>query len=275
MGTNQKSSITKTTFIVPAMDCPSEEQMIRMSLGSLSIRTMEFDISNRKLVICHSEEPNAVLDKLVPLGFGAKIESNQVLEDFEIKPIQLDPDKDAQERKVLIWLLALNGLMFFVEIVVGWIAQSAGLIADALDMFADAAVYIVALYAVGKAAQHKLKAAKLAGVVELFLAALALWRTGYQIYIGAMPEANAMIWVSLLALVVNVTCLYLIYKRKNDGAHMRASFIFSANDVLANLGVIVAGVLVAWLNNPTPDWIIGLAIGFLVLSGAIRILRLK
>lgn len=90
-----------------------------------------------------------------------------------------------------------------------------------------------------------------------------------------MPEANAMIWVSLLALVVNVTCLYLISKRKNDGAHMRASFIFSANDVLANLGVIVAGVLVAWLNNPTPDWIIGIAISFLLLSGAIRILRLK
>jgi Co/Zn/Cd efflux system component len=275
MSTHQDKIITETTFLVPAMDCPSEEQMIRMSLGSLSIRTMEFDIPNRTLVICHSEEPNVVLDKLVPLGFGAKIEGNQVLEDFEIKPIQLDPDKDAQERKVLIWLLALNGLMFFVEIVVGWIAQSVGLIADALDMFADAAVYIVALYAVGKAAQHKLKAAKLAGVVELFLAALALWRTGYQIYIGAMPEANAMIWISLLALAVNVTCLYLISKRKNDGVHMRASYIFSANDVLANLGVIVAGMLVAWLNNPYPDWIIGLVIGFLVLSGAIRILRLK
>lgn len=119
--------------------------MIRMSLVSLSIHTIDFDIPNRKLVISHSEEPNVVLDKLVPLGFGAKIESNQVLKDFEIKPIQLDPDEDAQERKVLIWLLALNGLMFFVEIVVGWIAQSAGLIADALDMFADAAAYIVAL----------------------------------------------------------------------------------------------------------------------------------
>jgi hypothetical protein len=275
MSNHLNPSISKTIFIVPAMDCPSEEQMIRMALGSLSIHTMDFDIPNRKLIICHSEEPNVVLDKLVPLGFGAKIESSQVLEDFEIKPIQLDAAKDAQERKVLIWLLALNGLMFFVEIIAGWIAQSAGLIADALDMFADAAVYVVALYAVGKAAQHKLKAAKLAGVVELLLTTLAFWRTGYQIYIGTMPEPNAMIWISLLALTVNVTCLYLISKRKNDGVHMRASYIFSANDVLANLGVIVAGVLVVWLNSPYPDWVIGLVIGFLVLSGAIRILRLK
>ncbi len=275
MRIHQKSSVTKTTFIVPGMDCPSEEHMIRMAIGSLSMHTMDFDIPNRKLIICHSEEPNIVLDKLLPLGFGAKIESNQALEDFEIRPIQLDAAKDAQERKVLIWLLALNGLMFFVEIIAGWIAQSAGLIADALDMFADAAVYMVALYAVGKAARHKLKAAKLAGVVELLLTALAFWRTGYQIYIGAMPEPNAMIWISLLALAVNVTCLYLISKRKNDGVHMQASYIFSANDVLANLGVIVAGVLVVWLNSPYPDWIIGLVIGFLVLSGAIRILRLK
>ena len=275
MQNRPQSSFTKTTFVIPAMDCPSEEQVIRMAIGSLSIRSMEFDISNRKLVIFHSEEPNAVLDKLVPLGFGAKIDSSQMLDETQLEPIEFDPSKDAQERKVLIWLLALNGLMFFVEMIAGWVAKSAGLIADALDMFADAAVYGVALYAVGKATQYKLSAAKLAGVIELLLAFGAISRTGYQIYMGAQPEANTMIWISVIALAVNVTCLYLISRRKNDGVHMKASFIFSANDVLANLGVIVAGVLVAWFSSPIPDWAIGLLIGFLVFSGAIRILRLK
>jgi len=267
--------IHQTTFTVPAMDCPSEEQMIRMALGSLFIHSMDFDIPNRKIVICHGEEPNTVLDKLVPLGFGAKIDSSYVLDESQGESIQISPDENKQARKVLIWLLALNGLMFFIEIVAGWMAQSAGLIADALDMFADAAVYGVALYAVGKAAHHKITAARLAGIVELFLALGAIWRTGYQIYVGAQPEANTMIWISIMALAVNVTCLFLISKRKNDGVHMRASYIFSANDVLANLGVIVAGILVTWFTSPIPDWIIGLLIGFLVLSGAIRILRLK
>ena len=268
-------SVYQTIFIVPAMDCPSEEQMIRMALDSLSIHSMDFDIPNRKIVICHSEEPNAVLDKLVPLGFGAKIDSTCLLDDSQVESTQISLSKDGEERKVLMWLLVLNGLMFFIEIIAGWLAQSAGLIADALDMFADAAVYGVALYAVGKVAVHKLTAAKLAGIIELFLALGALWRSGYQIYIGAQPEANAMIWISVLALAVNVICLFLVSKRKNDGVHMRASYIFSANDVLANLGVIVAGILVAWFASPIPDWIIGLLIGFLVLSGAIRILRLK
>ena len=273
MSSKKISAITETTFLVPAMDCPSEEQMIRMALSSLVTHSMSFDIPNRKVVICHSEDPNEVLAKLEPLNFGTSIQSNRSIDSV---PIQAqDKEETARERQVLIWLLALNGAMFFVEIVTGWLAQSAGLIADALDMFADAAVYAVALYAVGKLASHKLKAAKLAGVVELFLAAGAIWRAGYQIYVGAEPEANTMIWISVLALAVNVTCLFLISKRKNDGVHMQASYIFSANDVLANLGVIIAGVLVAWFNSPIPDWTIGLLIGFLVLSGAIRILRLK
>ena len=163
-------SIYQTIFIVPAMDCPSEEQMIRMALGSLSIHSMDFDTPNRTIVICHGEEPNTVLDKLVPLGFGAKIDNSHVLDESQVESIPIGSGEETQERKVLMWLLALNGLMFFIEIVAGWLAQSAGLIADALDMFADAAVYGVALYTVGKAAQNKLGAAKLAGVVELLLA---------------------------------------------------------------------------------------------------------
>ncbi|MBU3566574.1 cation transporter, partial [Polynucleobacter sp. MWH-HuK1] len=238
MSSDQIFTVTETTFFVPAMDCPSEEQMIRMALSSLSTHSMSFDIPNRKLVICHSEDPSEVLAKLESLNFGASIHSSRSVNSV---PTQAqDKEKTAKERQVLIWLLALNGAMFFIEIIAGWLAQSAGLIADALDMFADAAVYGVALYAVGKAASNKLKAAKLAGVVELFLAAGAIWRASYQIYTGAQPEANAMIWISVLALTVNVTCLFLISKRKNDGVHMRASYIFSANDVLANLGVIIA-----------------------------------
>lgn len=275
MSTHQNLSITETTFLVPAMDCPSEEQMIRMALGSLTIHSMSFDIPNRIVVICHFEDPNEVLAKLAPLNLDANIQSNKTIDQSSLETIAFDPSAQSKERQALILLLVLNGAMFFVEMITGWLAQSAGLMADALDMFADAAVYGVALYAVGKVASHKLKAAKLAGVVELFLAAGAFWRTGYQIYIGATPEANTMIWISVLALAVNVACLFLISKRKNDGAHMRASYIFSANDVLANLGVIIAGVLVTWLNSPIPDWIIGLLIGLLVLSGAIRILRLK
>jgi len=76
-------------------------------------------------------------------------------------------------------------------------------------------------------------------------------------------------------LAANISCLVLIYRRRNAGVHMQASYIFSANDVIANFGVIAAGLLVAWLGSPWPDWIIGTVIGLVVLVGALRILRLR
>jgi Co/Zn/Cd efflux system component len=83
-----------------------------------------------------------------------------------------------------------------------------------------------------------------------------------------------MIGVSALALAANVACLLLISQHRHAGVHMTASYIFSANDVIANLGVIAAGLLVSWTGSPWPDWIIGAFIGLVVLIGAVRILRL-
>ena len=84
-----------------------------------------------------------------------------------------------------------------------------------------------------------------------------------------------MVLVSLLALAVNVYCLYRIGQNKNDGVHMKASYIFSANDVIVNLGVIIAGGLVMLTGSNYPDLIIGLVVAMFVLNGARKILSLK
>ena len=84
-----------------------------------------------------------------------------------------------------------------------------------------------------------------------------------------------MIGISLLALAANVTCLLLIARHRHGGAHMKASWIFSTNDVLANLGVIAAGALVALTGSRLPDLLIGAAVALLVFVGAVRILRLR
>ena len=164
--------------------------------------------------------------------------------------------------------------MCIVEITAGWLARSAGLMADGIDMFSDAAVYATALYAVGKAAQYKFRAAKLAGVIQIVLAMGIFIRVSHQVSLGTIPAPDSMIGFSFLALLVNAICLYMVAKHRNDGVHMQASYIFSANDVLTNLGVIGAGFLVAWLSSPYPDWIIGIIIGVVVLTGGIRILKL-
>ena len=172
-------------------------------------------------------------------------------------------------------LLAINGAMFVFELIVGLIAQSTGLIADSLDMFADAAVYGLALYAVGRAAALKMKAAHIAGWLQVVLALGALLEVVRREVVGSEPASMLMMSIGLVALIANVTCLVLIAKKRDRGAHMTASYIFSANDVIANAGVIVAGVLVAWTGSSYPDLVIGAVIALIVLSGARRILNLR
>lgn len=269
-----RSNFRKSTFAVPKMDCPSEENMIRMALGDLSdIRSLSFDLSMREVVIVHRGDADAVLTRLGRLNLGAVLRESVPVSAGQGTAVT--KDEDAAEAGTLRILLAINGLMFVFELVLGLFAQSTGLIADSLDMFADAAVYGLALYAVGKAASMKSRAAHVAGWLQLILAVGALSEVVRRFIFGSEPESTLMMGVGLIALVANVTCLVLISKKRDRGAHMTASYIFSANDVIANLGVIAAGILVAWTQSPYPDLVIGTIIGVIVLNGARRILQLR
>lgn len=180
--------------------------------------------------------------------------------------------KDNQQKTVLYWLLAINATMFVFEIGFGWLSESTALIADSLDMLADAIVYAIALYAVGKSIQHKANAALVSGYFQLGLGVLILMDIARRLYGESEPHSWFMIGVGMVALVANMICLILIRKHNNDEVHMRASWIFSANDVIANLGVVIAGILVMVLEQRRPDIVIGCIISVLILRGAYRIL---
>lgn len=244
--------------------------MIRLRLSDMAVAALEFDLPGRRLVVSHDGEASDILRRLVPLGYGAELVASAPIQTNDAVPVAA-----VREATTLWILLAINAAMFVLETIAGWLGNSAGLLADGADMFADAAVYGVALYAVGRDAKHQLSAARLSGVLQLALALGALREVARRTLAGSYPEAMAMLGVSLLALAANIACLLLISRHRQGGVHMRASYIFSANDVLANLGVIAAGGLVAWTGSPIPDWVIGALIGALVFTGAIRILRLR
>ena len=264
-------------FIVPKMDCPSEERLIRLTLDAVKPSVgLIFDITARKVRIFHDDNLDEITAKLESLNFGAKLETTQKSRSKEVaEAVASAKAIEIKETQILKWLLAINGFMFVVEIVVGWMAQSTGLIADSLDMFADAAVYGLALYAVGHGVKKKLKAAHISGWLQMILALGALSEVARRFLFGSEPVSDLMMGFGLVALIANVTCLMLIFKSRESGAHMKASWIFSANDVIANLGVISAGGLVAWTGARYPDLVIGFIIGVIVLNGARRILQLK
>lgn len=177
------------------------------------------------------------------------------------------------ERRTLLILIAINGVMCLVELAAGWAAQSMGLIADSLDMLADAGVYGLALLAVGSNSLAKARAAAASGVLQLGLAGLVLLEVARKSIHGSEPVSSLMIGVSLVALGANGACLFLLWKHRHGEVHMRASWIFSTTDVQANVGVIAAGVLVLLTGSSVPDLIVGALVCAIVARGGVRILR--
>lgn len=161
--------------------------------------------------------------------------------------------KNARERRVLWIALVLNAVMAVIGGFAGWIAQSTGLLADALDMLSDATAYAIGLVAIGRTTRFKANAALLSGGVLLMLGVGVLVEVGRRVMFGAEPLSGWMIGISLLSLAVNVTVLRMLAPLKSGEVHLRATWLFTRADVVANLGVILAGVLVFWLHSPYPD----------------------
>ncbi len=261
----------KTTFEITKMDCPSEENLIRMKLdGISSIANLDFDIPNRKLTVFHSGEINQIQNSIIKLNLGCKKISTEQTDRNEF-------EENTNQKKLLWSVLFINFTFFITEITTGIISKSMGLIADSLDMLADSFVYGISLFAVGSTLIKKKQIAKLAGYFQITLAIIAFIEVLRRFFgTEKLPNFSTMIIVSTLALIANGICLYILQKSKSkEQAHMRASMIFTSNDVIINIGVIIAGFLVNWLNSNKPDLIIGTIIFILVVQGAIRILKLS
>lgn len=173
----------------------------------------------------------------------------------------------------MLWVaLALNAAMAVVGGITGWIAHSAGLLADALDMLSDATAYAIGLVAIGRTARFKANAAGASGSVLLILGIGVLVEVGRRVIQGAEPLSGWMIATAFLSLIVNLIVMRMLAPLKSGEVHLRATWIFTRADVVANIGVILAGLLVWWFASPYPDFVIGVLIGLYVIKEAIEIL---
>jgi Co/Zn/Cd efflux system component len=262
--------MNKTIFEITKMDCPSEENLIRTKLdGVLEIANLDFDIPNRKLTVYHKGQIDQIEKSIAELHLGEKKISTE-------PSFQTDFVEHSNQKKILWTVLAINFAFFLIEMSSGLISKSMGLVADSLDMLADSFVYGISLLAVGRALIRKKRIARLSGYFQIALAIIGFMEVLRRFFnVESLPDFTTMIVVSVFALIANAICLYLLQKSKSkDEVHMKASMIFTSNDVIINLGVIVAGLMVHWLNSNKPDLIIGTIVFILVIQGALRILKL-
>jgi Co/Zn/Cd efflux system component len=186
-----------------------------------------------------------------------------------------NPEKQAIQRNLLWKVLIINFSFFIIEMSTGLVSKSMGLVADSLDMLADAFVYGISLIAVGGTLLMKKNTAKVAGVLQFVLAIAGFTEVVRRfISIEALPDYRMMILISVFALIGNATCLYLLKKSESQEAHIRATMIFTENDVLINIGVMTAGLLVMLFHSKLPDLVIGTIVFLVVFKASVKIYRL-
>jgi cobalt-zinc-cadmium efflux system protein len=181
-------------------------------------------------------------------------------------------ERDRQQRRTLLVVLALNALLFVGLGVGGLFADSSALLANALDNGSDAIVYLLSFLAVGRALAWKRRTARVSGVMLLVFAAGILADVVRRAFQGAEPFGVTMMAMAAVAAVINLLCLELLRRSRSDDVNMRAAETFSFNDFASNGGILVAGGLVMWLNQPWPDLVVGALVAAIALKGGRDIL---
>jgi cation diffusion facilitator family transporter len=178
-----------------------------------------------------------------------------------------------RERRILVIVLTINAGMFLAEFSAGLVSGSTALLADSLDMLADALIYALGLFALGRAHHWRARAALTSGAFQLLLGAGVAGQAFWKTLADGVPDVASMGLFGALALVANTLCFLLLLRFRDGDINMRATWICSRNDMIGNLGVLLAAALVWWSGSALPDILIGLAIAVVVIRSAWRVMQ--
>lgn len=180
----------------------------------------------------------------------------------------------SDDYKRRLWLvIAINGLMFFVEMTAGRLAGSQALQADALDFFGDAVTYGISLAVIGASLKIRTTAAMAKGVSLLLMGVWVFGSTLYQVFVVGVPSAQIMGVIGFLALVANLASVMLLVKYKDGDANVRSVWLCSRNDAIGNVIVMIAALGVWGTRSGWPDLIVAGIMAGLFLWSAVQILK--
>ena len=176
-------------------------------------------------------------------------------------------------RRVLVVVMMLNLMMFVLEFGAGIIADSAALMADSVDMLGDGLVYGISLYALNRSLRWRAGMALAKAGFILALGVGVIVQIAIKILWGHPPESGIMLIFGGLALVVNLSCVGLLWPYRRHDVNLSSTFECSRNDVFANIGVLAAAVLVSLTASPWPDIAIAAVIAFLFFRSSLKVTR--
>lgn len=183
-------------------------------------------------------------------------------------------DGVSKDYKRRLWIvIALNAIMFVVEMSAGHLAQSQALLADALDFIGDALTYGLSLAVIGASIRVRTGAALFKGATLLLMGAWVMGSTLYRVFYLDVPTAEIMGVVGFLALTTNLASVWLLVSYKDGDANVRSVWLCSRNDAIGNVAVMLAALGVWGTTSGWPDLIVAGIMASLFLSSAVQILK--
>ena len=191
------------------------------------------------------------------------------------------PSKEKQEfRKYskqhsnVLWIvLFINLIMFVIELISGFRAKSLALTGDSLDMLGDALVYGSSVFVIYKSQYAQARVALLKGFIMLGFAFIVLVRGLYQLHNWSIPLHQTMSSIGILALVANLSCLFLLTRHRKDNLNMSSVWLCSRNDIIANSSVLVAAFITGIYASPIPDILVGFLLTFVFTKSSLKVIK--
>ncbi|MEZ5819253.1 MAG: cation transporter [Xanthobacteraceae bacterium] len=259
-------------YRVTGMDCSSCAAKIEgVARGVAGVREVKVSIASQEMTLRIDERSVALpeLERRIT-GLGYKLARVGIDEEDDKIP---DLSHVTPAYKRALWIVVLlNAGYGVIEIVGGFIAGSQALKADALDFLGDGLISMLGLIAVGWGLAARAKAAMLQGIFLGVLGTGVLITTAYRVLVLHQPEAELMGILGLIALAVNVAAAMVLLPHRHGDANVRAVWLFSRNDALGNVAVVIAASLVAWTQTPWPDLVVAVVIAGLFLQSAFSII---
>jgi Co/Zn/Cd efflux system component/copper chaperone CopZ len=260
-------------YRVTGMDCASCAAKIEGAARSVSgVKEVKVSIVSQQMTLTteHGGAPLPELERKIS-GLGYRLTRLDADEDDDRIP---DLSHVTPAYKRALWIVVLlNAGYGLVELVGGFIAGSQSVKADALDFIGDGVISFLGLIAIGWGLAARAKAALLQGIFLGLLGAGVLVATVYRVLVYQQPEADLMGILGAIGLIINVSCAVVLLPHREGDANVRAVWLFSRNDAIGNVAVVIAAVLVAWTQTPWPDLLVAVVVAALFLQSAFSIIR--
>lgn len=266
------SEVIEMRYRVTGMDCPSCATKIEKAARQIAgIQDVKVSMSSQIMILrSHSDSDFVLAENTInQLGYHLDRIENQNDDDLPKDMAHITP-----AYKRALWIVVILNVGYgILEIVGGFLSGSQALKADALDFLGDGLITFAGLVAIGWSLVWRARAALLQGLFLGILGLIVLIMTAYRVLVLSQPNAELMGLFGAVALCVNIAAAAVLFPHRSGDANTRAVWLFSRNDAINNVAVVVAAGLVAWTQTPWPDLLVAVVVAVIFVHSANVIIR--